>query len=456
MLVVVPLLDPFTSGATGRALRTGLFQGIGILLLLVLLARVEFRGSLSRFLCLARSGVNTPVAVFLLWAALRALWAPDRAFAVDELLRLGCAALVYFAVVLHLETRAQLCLLIDCLLGMVILLIGCGLLSHASEAAPRFASVFPNPLLLSAILTVLFPLLASLALGMQDQGRRMAAIAAAILCAAGLLLALERSAWIATGVGLLVWLFLANKSAPHPERNWPATLVIAACGLLVGTGFFVVTGVGAVVAHRAQEISAAARGRDSSFAWRVQKWQGTVAMVARRPIWGWGTGQYVLQQLAYTHTGSHHGNRIHTQRELLRRSGASFTDMAHNDYLQTAAELGVPGLSLYLLLLASFFSKSIRALHRLPGGIRRTTLLGCISGVAAQTVDAMSNPAWRYSECSVFFWLVLGLGMAVTRMAYQTPGREPALAAVDPDENARVSPMARVFEAGSAHGRSSS
>jgi hypothetical protein len=39
-------------------------------------------------------------------------------------------------------------------------------------------------------------------------------------------------------------------------------------------------------------------------------------------------------------------------------------------------------------------------------------------------VDAMANGSWRYMECSIFFWLVLGLGTAVTRMAYQasSPG----------------------------------
>src|SRR3989442_388210 len=77
MLVVMPLLGPFTHGVSGRALRNGLFQSVGVLLLLVLFARVEIRGGLPRLLSLARSGVNAPLAAFLLWAALGALRAPD-------------------------------------------------------------------------------------------------------------------------------------------------------------------------------------------------------------------------------------------------------------------------------------------------------------------------------------------------------------------------------------------
>ena len=106
-------------------------------------------------------------------------------------------------------------------------------------------------------------------------------------------------------------------------------------------------------------------------------------------------------------------------RDDVRRYGASFDEMAYNDLLQTGAELGFPGLLLYLLILVSFFSKALRALPRLPVGLRQMTLIGCLGGVTAQWVDSMANGSWRYMECSIFFWLVLGLGVAVTRMAYQ-------------------------------------
>jgi O-antigen ligase len=303
---------------------------------------------------------------------------------------------------------------------MVIFLTGYDFISQGDQAARSIASVFPSRHHLSAVLAVLLPLVTSLALKMEERGRRIAAIAAAILCGIALLLTLERSAWIAVTLGLLVWLLLNNRTADQPGRQWRATLVVAACGLLVAVGFFAVTGVDAILADRAQDISAAVQGRDHSFAWRVQKWRGTAVMAAQKPVWGWGPGQYVLYQYAYTHLSSYPGNTPRTVREDIRRFGPAFEDMAYNEYLQTAAELGFPGLILYLLVLASFFTKAGRALPRLPDGLRRTILLGCMAGVAAQMVDAMANGSWRYNECSIFFWLVLGLGMAVTRMAYRT------------------------------------
>src|SRR2546427_9986440 len=82
MLAVMPLLGPFSHGPAGRALRNGLFEAIGVMLLVVLLARVDLQGGLPRFLYLVRTGVNAPLAALLLWAALGAWRSPDRAFAV--------------------------------------------------------------------------------------------------------------------------------------------------------------------------------------------------------------------------------------------------------------------------------------------------------------------------------------------------------------------------------------
>jgi O-antigen ligase len=189
--------------------------------------------------------------------------------------------------------------------------------------------------------------------------------------------------------------------------------VLGISAMVIVIGFLSATGVDALVARRSRDLSAAARGRDTSFAWRVQKWRGAAKMAAERPVWGWGPGQYVLHQHAYT--------RLGLAPEEVRHFGASFDEMAYNDYLQTAAELGLPGLVLYLLVLASFFSKALRARRLLPEGLRRAVLVGGIAGVAAQMVDALANGSWRYAECSIFFWLVLGLGVAVIRMASQTP-----------------------------------
>jgi hypothetical protein len=134
-------------------------------------------------------------------------------------------------------------------------------------------------------------------------------------------------------------------------------------------------------------------------------------------------GNSPLVQHDYTHKGQ-------TRAQVLR-NGASFDEQVMNEYLHVGAELGLPGLLFYLLILLAFFAKSLHALERLPAGTRKVLLLGCISAVAAQCVDAFSNPAWRYPVCALYFWLVLGIGIALVRMAYRPTElrvvEEPAL-----------------------------
>jgi O-antigen ligase len=145
-----------------------------------------------------------------------------------------------------------------------------------------------------------------------------------------------------------------------------------------------------------------------------------------------GLGNYVLRQHSFTGVGA--------TAAVVARDGAGMDEQAHSEYLQVAAELGAPGLLLYLLMLLAFFAKSVHALERLPAGMRKVLLIGCISAVAAQCVDAVANPAWRHATCSLYFWLVLGMGMAVVRMAYRGL---PATAARSPAEE-RAGERARV------------
>src|SRR5262249_28968099 len=142
-------------------------------------------------------------------------------------------------------------------------------------------------------------------------------------------------------------------------------------------------------------------------------WKPTLRAIARRPVFGLGIGNYVLQQNAFTHRGRAAAEVV--------RDGPTMEEQAHNEYLHTAAELGLPGLLLYMLMLLTFFAKAAHALGRLPAGGRKALLIGCLAAIAAQSVDAAANPAWRYSNCSLYVWLVLGIGAALVRMAYRRP-----------------------------------
>ncbi|MEA3458246.1 MAG: O-antigen ligase family protein, partial [Candidatus Thermoplasmatota archaeon] len=106
-----------------------------------------------------------------------------------------------------------------------------------------------------------------------------------ILIAACLVLTKSRSAYAATGLGLVLTGFYCSKYRKRVAWRW---LLV---GLLVAA---VLGGVALAVGGLDVEVFSEA---SKSLGYRVQYWQSTARMIADRPLWGCGPGQF---QGAYT------------------------------------------------------------------------------------------------------------------------------------------------------------
>src|SRR5205085_647538 len=83
-------------------------------------------------------------------------------------------------------------------------------------------------------------------------------------------------------------------------------------------------------------------------------------------------------------------------------------------------------------ILGAFFVYGFRALRRNERGFRYLVLMGCLAAIAGQTIDAPSNPAWRFADVSFLFWLVMGLGMTPAQIPHHAPDEGKADAAATP------------------------
>jgi O-antigen ligase len=161
-----------------------------------------------------------------------------------------------------------------------------------------------------------------------------------------------------------------------------------------------------LVRGRAQTLTTTVlSGQDESFQWRLNTWHAALTMLHRKPIFGWGVGSYPLYEQRFTHQGD--------TEDAVLAGAAHIGDETHDSYLQLAVELGVPGLLLWLLTLTSAFWNGVRALPSLPtGSVGQWVLIGGLSALAGQAIDALADPAWQFGEVAASLWVVLGLVVA--------------------------------------------
>jgi len=207
------------------------------------------------------------------------------------------------------------------------------------------------------------------------------------------------------------------KRSHAPKRNLATRkhlFVLPAVMVVVAIGFATMFALqNKRFAERVQTIGSVAS--DQSLHGRAEVWRGAVRMIQGRPVVGWGEGMYPIYQYWYTGWGmpiTPYSGRI------------TLSSQAHNFYLQTTAELGLPGLILFLAVLVMFMAASVRRLPSMDEGIRRTLLMGSTASVVAFMLDAMLSPSYQYGQFSMFLWLAMGIGTSCFRPRKVSTGQE--------------------------------
>ncbi len=414
MIILVPLM-------TGTALlndagKVAAFEVLGSVLLLLAVSQMTLEaGKLRKALT---SGPNGALALLALLSLISCAFSPYKAFSWMETMRVGFGILLYFVMVYHLRGKDQLQTLTDGLLlvtGVVSLLgfaqMGTDMLRVSSDN--RMQGTFGSHELLGSFLMLMLPL--ALALGLTERGdakRQLFAQVVALLAAGCLLMAKARFAWAGSAVSLIALSLLGlrynmvSKNA-QPNTSHMLSQIRQRKHTVVGP-LLILIGALALLTVQSQSVGglqkwAATIPHTENFATRILQWRGTVHMIESKPVFGWGIGVYPVRQSEFTGMGD--------DATQVLAHGTSHSNIAHNFYLQTAADLGLVGLGLYLAAIIGFFAVGLRALTTMTDGLRKTVLIGCLAAMAGQVLDAFGSPAYNFGAVSLFQWVLLGLGM---------------------------------------------
>jgi len=128
---------------------------------------------------------------------------------------------------------------------------------------------------------------------------------------------------------------------------------------------------------------------DESSAQRLLIWRGARAMINKNPWFGCGLGLF-----PYTI-----GRYLETDR---------WVD-AHNAYIITAAEFGIPALVFFIIILLLLYRVTVAVYRRHPDPFIRTTALGFLGGLSGLFMANMFGSRLNTTEVSGYFWILAAL-----------------------------------------------
>jgi O-antigen ligase len=218
-----------------------------------------------------------------------------------------------------------------------------------------------------------------------------------LLLTAALLFSRSRAGMASACAGLLVvssiWMFRRRSRAPA------AAIVASVIVLTLVAGAWI--GLGPVLTRY--------RAAAGDFPSRVAVWKDTAMLIRAHPYWGTGPGSF---EDAFT--------RVQTSHLTTR------LNHAHNDYLEFAAEWGVPGAVLFFALVGFVLVRASRGLRRTTRAADWFLLLGCCGGVFSMLLHAAVDFNLHIPANELLFAVLLGLAATLSAADVEAPERRVA------------------------------
>lgn len=298
-------------------------------------------------------------------------------------LQLSAGLVVFLLAAWSVRTRRRLELLVRAVLVSAVVPIGVAFsqlltgktYERIGTTLKSVRGTFAHPNYLAFYLVIV---LVVAVLAFFETPRLYPRIGLSILLGAGLatlFLTYTRSAWIGFALALVVMGVL----------RYRRLLLIAFVGLAVAA--FVAPGATKKAEQRFGDLTSKSAANDTnSWRWRVDQWSAMINYGFDRPLTGEGWDSYT--RLTVRRFG-HFDQRYPTVRYPAYGVYSSLGFTAHNDYVKDFAELGVPGLVLWVLTLGGLIAVAWRA-RRVPWAAGLAVAMVGV-GVAVLLMSASDN-----------------------------------------------------------------
>lgn len=393
-LLLVPLV--FSSATISTVLVKSLAMNV---LLGCLLALEIFRLGLEGRVRPVATRLSVPVGSYLVWMGLSALWGGVHSTEVAALQKTVFVVLIAYFVAayghrLRLVGRVLTVVLsVGAITGAYAILQICELdffdwwRFEWSLPVRRVCASFGNPTFFAGYLIALIPL----ALAVREMTRkplwRQMLLALALLDLVALGLTFSKAGVLATAAALLCWFVLKYSSRlPRRDRSSVVALlmILFSGALVVGSAHRSV----AAVDKLSEAIMVSSGGRGEIY-------QSAARMIRANPVFGVGPGMF--------------GHEIPKYRtpelSLFHPPHKQLLTHAHCEFLEQAAELGIPGLLLFVWIVLTAVRTAL--------GKRKSSPLaaGVVAALVGLLVDSLFSVNLRKEPVLMSFWTLIGLAV---------------------------------------------
>lgn len=214
----------------------------------------------------------------------------------------------------------------------------------------------------------------------------------ALVGTAALLLTQSRSGWLGGAASIYCLIILGAFIVPwgsHARRR-----LFALAGLLTVAGliFLAVIGPDRLISLWQDPAQETAVGSLGSLNFRQEVWRWTIVAIQDFPFTGVGLGSF---------------RRVIRRLYPLNVVPGYDVAHAHNIYLHTAVDIGIPGLIIYLSIIGLVLALGWQAARR--NAKLRPYALGLLSGLIAFHIYGLGDVLALGSKTGVAFWFLLGL-----------------------------------------------
>ncbi len=251
----------------------------------------------------------------------------------------------------------------------------------------RIVGTLQNPNVLGVYLILCIPFLPALFTMSKKAAPRFGILLLIGVTGSALVLTWSRGAWLGILLALLVYFIFCS-------RKTLVALFLGALTLPLTIGLLPET-----VLQRFASIGNLA---DSSIAYRINLWKGSLAMAEEHWLGGIGTGINTFRA-------------VYPQYSL---EGIETAPHSHNLFLQILLEHGVLGLLLFLAIVFLFLQSSFSYLRSRWEASEHPMLLFTLAGICsllAFLAQGMTDYVWYNYRIFAFFWMLLGLISACRR-----------------------------------------